>query len=107
MMPAMSSVTRTITEGMQRGTTWPQMTRAAPAPWSRIAAMWSALRIVSVFGARQARIGRPGRDRDGDDRVLDARARARPRRPAQDQARKGQHDVGGAHQHRRRSSPPK
>ena len=44
----MSSVTRTITEDRQSGTTWRRMMRAGEAPCRRTAAMKSALRMVSV-----------------------------------------------------------
>jgi hypothetical protein len=39
MIPAMSSVTRTISDGRQIGMTWPMMMCMAPAPCSRAAAM--------------------------------------------------------------------
>ena len=44
----MSSVTRTISEEVQSGTTWPRMIRAGEAPWRRTALMKS----LSGSGAR-------------------------------------------------------
>ena len=50
------------------------------------------------LGARDPGIGRPGGDRDRDDRVLDAGAERRDEGERQDQARKREEDVGDAHQ---------
>ena len=51
------------------------------------------------LGACEAGVGRPGGDRDGDDRVLDPRPQRRHEGQCQDQAREGQEHVGDAHQH--------
>ncbi len=48
MMPAMSSVTRTITEGRHSGITWRSTMRPGEAPISFTAEMKSAWRIVKV-----------------------------------------------------------
>src|SRR5690606_12695373 len=48
MMPAISSVTRMMTEDEHSGRIWRRITRAAEAPCRRIAAMNSELRKVSV-----------------------------------------------------------
>ena len=48
MMPAMSSVTRMMTDEVHSGMMWRRMTRNADAPCSRTAAMNSELRRVSV-----------------------------------------------------------
>ena len=44
----MSSVTRTMSDERQSGTTWPRMMRGVDAPCSFTAAMKSLLRIISV-----------------------------------------------------------
>ena len=50
------------------------------------------------FGPRQPRIGRPGGDGDGDDRILDSRPQRRDEGQRQNQPGEGQEDVGDAHQ---------
>ena len=52
------------------------------------------------LGPGDARIGRPRGDGDGDDGILDARAEGRDEGERQHEARKGEEDVGDAHQHR-------
>ena len=52
------------------------------------------------FGARDAGIGRPGGERNGDHRVLDAGAKRCREGQRQHQAREGEEDIGDAHQHR-------
>ena len=54
MMPAMSSVRRTITEETQSGTMWRKRMRAADAPCSTAAAMKS-LRAIDAVSARAMR----------------------------------------------------
>ena len=49
------------------------MMRRCEAPCSSAAAMKSLRADGQRLGPREARIGRPGGERDGDDRVLDAR----------------------------------
>ena len=73
--------------------------RKGEAPCSRAAAMKSLLADGQRLGPREAGVGRPGGDRDGDDRVLDPGAQRRDEGQRQDQAREGQEDVGDAHQH--------
>ena len=96
----MSSVTRTITEGRHSGTTWP-----ADDPRRAGALQPDGGDVVGVadgqrLGPGDAGIGRPGGERDGDDRVLDARAQGGDEGQRQDQPREGEEDVGDAHQHR-------
>ena len=52
------------------------------------------------FGARDAGIGRPGGDGDGEHRILDAGAERGDEGQRQDQLGKGEKDVGDAHQDR-------
>ncbi len=52
------------------------------------------------LGAGKPRIGRPGGDRDGDDRVLDAGPERSREGKSHDEARKSEEDIGDAHQHR-------
>ena len=82
MMPAMSSVRRTITEDRHIGTMWRSMMRAGRGALQLDRrdvvglARWSASRPAR--GAHRAARG----ERDGDDGVLRCPGRARPRRPA-------------------------
>ncbi len=52
------------------------------------------------LGAGDAGIRRPGGDGDGDDGVLDARPERGDEGERQHQLRKGEEDIGDAHQHR-------
>jgi hypothetical protein len=58
----MSSVTRTMSDGMHSGMTWPITMRVSEAPMTRAAAMKSLDRMVSVSArARRASGGQPVR----------------------------------------------
>ncbi len=96
----MSSVTRTITEERQSGMMWRSddaQRRGAQQPHGGdVVGVADGQRL----GPRDARIGRPGGDGDGDDRVLDAGPERRDEGERQDQLREGEEDVGDAHQHR-------
>ena len=94
----MSSVTRTMTDGRHIGMTWPKMMRAERAPCKPDRRDVVGVADGQRLGPRDAGIGRPGGERDGDDRVLDARPQRRHEGERQDQARKGQEDVGDPHQ---------
>ena len=60
--------------------------------------MKSLLADGEGLGAGEAGVGRPGGDRDGDDRVVDAGAQRGDEGQGQDQAREGEEDVGDPHQ---------
>ena len=62
--------------------------------------MKSLLRDRQRLGAGEPRIGRPGGERDGDHRILDARPECRGEGQRQDETREGEEDVGDPHQHR-------
>ena len=100
MMPAMSSVTRTISDDMQSGMMWRSTMRAGEAPISSHGGDVVGVAHRQRLGARDAGIGRPGGDGDGDDGVLDARSERRDEGQRQDELRKGEENVGDAHQHR-------
>ena len=74
--------------------------RSGPAPCRRIAAMKSLFRIVSVSARATRAYGRPRSERDGDDRVLDARAESRHERQREDEPREGEEHVGHPHEDR-------
>ena len=96
----MSSVTRTITEDRHSGMTWRSTMRQGEAPMQPHRGDVVALADGQRLGARDARVGRPGGDGDGDDRVLDAGPERGDEGERQDQPREGEEDVGDAHQHR-------
>ncbi len=50
------------------------------------------------LGARDPRIGRPGGERDGEHRVLDAGAQRGDEGQRQDEPREGEENIGDAHQ---------
>ncbi len=52
------------------------------------------------FGPRDAGIGRPGGDGDGENGILDAGAHGGDEGERQDELGKGEEDIGDAHQHR-------
>ena len=100
MIPAMSRPTRTISDEVQSGTTWPSTIRSGPAPWRRIAAMKSLRRIVSVsaratraYGGQAVKamamtaFSMPGPSADDEGQ-------------REDEPREGEEDVGHPHQHR-------
>ena len=62
--------------------------------------MKSLRRIVSVSARATRAYGGQAVKRDGDDRVLDARAERRDEGQREDQPREGEEDVGHPHQHR-------
>ena len=77
MMPAMSSVRRTMTEETQSGTMWRTRMRAAERTLQHGGGDEVAAGDRRRLGARDARIGRPGGERDRDHRVDDARPQRR------------------------------
>jgi hypothetical protein len=99
MMPAMSSVTRTMTRGQAQRHDVAQHDAPGEAPISLHGGDVVGLADRQRLGAGDAGIGRPGGDGDRDHRVLDARPERGDEGQRQDQARKGQEDVGDAHQH--------
>ena len=98
MMPAMSRVTRTIIEEVQSGSTWRRMMRALRGALHAHGVDELGVAEGQRLGAGDARIGRPGGDGDGDDRVLDAGPERGDEGQRQDQLRHRQEDVGDAHQ---------
>ena len=100
MMPAMSRVTRTISEERQSGTTWREDDARRRGALQLHGGDEVGVADRQRLGARDAGIGRPGRDGDGDDGVLDAGPKRGDEGQRQDQPREGEEDVGDAHQHR-------
>jgi hypothetical protein len=95
----MSSVTRMITDGRHIGHDVAQMMRGLRRP---AAGRGDVVGIADRqrLGPGDAGIGGPGGHGDGEDGVLDPRAKRGHEGERQDQAGEGQEDVGQAHEDR-------